>query len=212
MNKISQLLALLVLVLSGLVGCDDESRAAGDTNPAYVAEMRQAFRDLWVGHIYWVQHVVPNNTMNDAEERDAVERAIVANTKRIASMITPFYGEAASQKFLSLLDIHDDALRAYAEATVAGDMPRQDAALVRLEANADDFTDFFSRLNPYLQKDNIRSLIAVHGADHVFQISLYSERKYARLWGASRKSRRHAYVIADALTTAFVKQFPSQFS
>lgn len=212
MNKNYQSLAVLAFVLNGLVGCDHESRAAGATNTARVAEMRQAFRDLWVGPIYWVQHVVPNNTMNDVEERDVVEMEVVCNAKRIASMITPFYGEAAAQKVMSLLDIHDDAVRAYAEATIAVDKPRQDVALARLEANAEEFADFLSELNPYLQKDDVRSLMAMHGADHVSQIKLYTERKYARLWGVVRKSRRHAYVIADMLTTALAKQFPSRFS
>ena len=212
MNKIYQPLAVLALVLIGPVGCDYESRAAGDVNPARVAEMRQTFRDLWVGHIFWVQHIVSNNATIAVEEWDAAEREYVANTKQIASMITPFYGEAASQKFLSLLDIHGRAVRAYSEATVAGDKLRQDAVLVHLESNADDFADFLSHLNPYLQKDNVRSLIAVHGADHVLQINQYNERQYAGLWATWPTIRQHAYVIADTLTTALVKQFPSQFS
>lgn len=212
MNKIYQFLAVLALVLIGPVGCDYESRAAGDANPARVVEMRQAFRDLWVGHVFLVQHVVSDNAMITVEERDAAEREFMANAQQIASMITPFYGEVESQKFLSLLDIHGRAVRAYSEATAAGDKPGQDVALARLESNADDFADFLSHLNPYLQKDNVRSLMAVHGADHVFQINQDRERNYARLWGAWPMIRRHAYVIADTLTTALVKQFPSQFS
>ena len=58
MNKIHQSVASLVLVLVGLVGCDYEPLAVGDANPARVAEIKQAFRDLWLGHIFWVRHVV----------------------------------------------------------------------------------------------------------------------------------------------------------
>ena len=137
MNKIRQSLAVLVLTLVGLVGCDYEPRAVGDANPARVAEMKQAFRDLWVGHIFWVRHVVSNNATQNLETRDAAEEEVVANTKQIASTMTPFYGDAASEKLFSLLTINYGALREYSEATVAGNKRQQDAALAHLASNAD---------------------------------------------------------------------------
>jgi hypothetical protein len=212
MSKIYQSMAVVALVLVGLVGCDSESRIVGDANPARVAEMKQAFRDLWVGHIFWVRHVVSNNATNNPEERDAADKEVVANTKQIAHTMTPFYGEAASQKFLNLLDINYGAVRAYSEATVAGDKGRQDAALARLESNADDIANFLSHLNPYLQKDNVRGLIAAHSALHILQINQYKGKEYAHLGATWPMMRQHVYVIADTLTAALVKQFPSQFS
>ena len=113
MSKILQPMAALVLLLTGLVGCDVESRAAGNANSASVAEMKQSFRDLWLGHIYWVQHAVLDSVKNSPAERDAVKKEVDANTKQIASVLIPFYGEARSQKFLSLLDINIDAVREY---------------------------------------------------------------------------------------------------
>ena len=212
MSKIHQSMAALVLALVGLVGCDYEPRAVGDANPARVAEMKQALRDLWVGHIFWVRHVVSNIATNDPEERDAAEKEVVANTKQIASTMTTFYGEAASEKLYSLLDINIGAVREYSEATVAGNKRQQDAALARLASNADNFADFFSHLNPYLPKDTVRGLIAAHGAHHVLQINQYKGKEYAHLGATWPMMRQHVYVIADTLTTALVKQFPSKFS
>jgi hypothetical protein len=205
-------MAVLTLAFAGLVGCDYESRAVGDANPARVAEMKQAFRDLWLGHIFWVRHVVSNIATNDPDERDAAEKEVVANTKQIADTIAPFYGEAASEKLNSLLDVNIDAVREYSEATVARSKQRQDAALARLASNADDIADFLSHVNPYLQKDNVRSLIAAHGAHHVLQINQYKANDYAHLGATWPLMRQHVYVIADTLTTALVKQFPSKFS
>jgi hypothetical protein len=212
MSKTHLSMAVVALVLVGLVGCDSESRIVGDANPARVAEMKQALRNLWVGHIFWVRHVVSNIATNDLAERDAAEKEVVANTKQIASTIAPFYGEAASQKFLNLLDINYGAVRAYSEATVAGDKGRQDAALARLESNADDIADFLSRLNPYLQKDIVRGLIAVHSAHHILQINHYKGKEYAHLGATWSMMRQDVSTIADTLTTALVKQFPSKFS
>ena len=212
MNKIHQSLASLVLAYVGLVGCDYEPRAVGDANPVRVAETKQALRDLWVGHIFWVRHVVSNIATNDPKERDAAEKEVVANTKQIASTMTPFYGEAASEELYSLLDINIGAVKEYSEATVAGNKRQQDAALARLSSNADNIAAFFSHLNPYLPKDTVRGLIAAHGAHHVLQINQYKGKEYAHLGATWPMMRQHVYVIADTLTTALVKQFPSQFT
>ena len=212
MNTILRSMAVLTLACAGLVGCDYEPRAVGDANPARVAEMKQTFRDLWLGHIFWVRHVVSNIATHDPDEQAAAEKEVAANTKQIADTIAPFYGEAASEKLNSLLDVNIDAVREYSEATVAGNKQQQDAALARLASNADDIADFLSHVNPYLQKDNVRSLIAAHGAHHVLQINQYKAKNYAHLGATWPMMRQHVYVIADTLTTALAKQFPSKFS
>ena len=212
MNKIHQFIAVLGIVLVSLVGCGFEPRAGGDANPARVAEMQQTLRDLWVGHIFWVRHVVSNIATNEPEERDAAEKEVVENTKQIASTMTPFYGEAASEKLYRLLDTNIGAVREYSEATAAGNKQQQDAALAHLASNADEIADFLSHLNPYLQKDIVQGLIATHGAHHVLQINQYKAKEYAPLGATWPMMRQHVYVIADTLTTALVKQFPSKFS
>ena len=211
MSRIFQSMPVLVLALTGLVGCDYESRAAGGANPARVAEIKKDFRDLWLGHIYWVQHAVLNNATSSLAERDAAKKKVDANTKQIASMIMPYYGEAASQRFSNLLDINIGAVREYSEATIAGDKSKQDAALARLASNSEDFGVFFSGLNPYLKKDTAQGLIAAHGAHHVLQINQYQKKDYAHLDETWKMMREHVYVIADTLTEALVNQFPSKF-
>jgi hypothetical protein len=212
MGKLFKPMAVLVLALAGLVVCNGESHATGAANPARVAEMKQAYRDLWLGHIYWVQHAVLDSTKNSLAERKAVKNEVDANTKQIASMLTPFYGEARAQKFLSLLDINVDAVREYSEASVAEDKSKQDAALARLASNADDFGAFFSGINPYLSESTARGLIAAHGAHHVLQINQYKKKDYAHLDETWKMMREHVYVIADTIMAALVKQFPEKFS
>ena len=212
MNKIHQSIAVWVLVLVGLMSCGFEPRVGGDTNPARVEEMKQTLRDLWVGHIFWVRHVVSNIATNDPEERDAAEKEVETNTKQIANTMMPFYGEAASEKFYRLLDGNISAVEEYSEATVAGNKRQQDAALAHLASNADEIADFLSHLNPYLHKEIVRSLVATHGAHHVLQINQYKAKDYAPLGATWPMMRQHIYVIADTLTTALVKQFPNKFS
>jgi hypothetical protein len=212
MRKLFQSMAMLVLALAGLVGSDGESCAAGDANPARAAEMKQTYRDLWLGHIYWVQHSVLDSTTKSPAERAAVKNEVDANTKQIADMLTPFYGEARAQKFLSLLDINISAVREYSEATIAENKSKQDAALARLASNANDFGSFFSGINPHLSESTARGLIAAHGAHHVLQINQYKKKDYAHLDETWKMMREHVYVIADTIMAALVKQFPEKFS
>lgn len=212
MNKLLQSIFVVAFTFACLMNNDGESHAAGDLNPARVAEMKQSYRNLWLGHIYWVQHAVLDSAKNSPVQRDAAKKEVDANTKQIADMIMPFYGEAASKKFLSLLDINIGAVRAYSEATMADNKGEQDAALARLVSNSADFGVFFSGINPHLKKDRVQEMIAAHGAHHVLQINQYKKKDYAHLDETWKLMREHVYVIADTLTEALVKQFPGKFS
>jgi hypothetical protein len=92
-----------------------------------------------------------------------------------------------------------------------GNKSHQDAALARLADNANDFGVFMSGINPHLSESTARGLIAAHGAHHVLQINQYKKKDYAHLDETWKMMREHVYVIADTLTEALVKQFPSKF-
>jgi hypothetical protein len=84
MSKIQQWMAVVVLALVGLVGYHYEVRAGEDANPLRVAEMQRTLRELWLGHIFMIQHVVLFNTANDPVERDAADKQVLVNAKQIA--------------------------------------------------------------------------------------------------------------------------------
>jgi len=213
MSKIRQCMAGLLLALVGLLGGDYESRAAGDVSPVSVAELQKTLRDLWLGHIFMIQHAVLYNITYGIAEQDAADKQVLANVRQIANTFTPYYGEARCEKLYNLLAAHYAAVKEYSEATIAGSKGRQDAALARMASNADDIDEFFNGVNPhYLPKGTVRGLIAAHGSHHVLQINQYKRKEYAQLEETWSMMRQHVYVIADTLTTAVVKQFPGRFS
>ena len=81
MSKRHPFIAVLVLALVGLVDGDYESRAAKDANPVRVAEMQRAFRDLWLGHIFMIQHVVLYNATHDSAARECRRQASLGQCK-----------------------------------------------------------------------------------------------------------------------------------
>ena len=213
MSKIPLCMAVLLLALVGLLGGDYESRAAGEASPVRVVDLQKTLRDLWLGHIFMIQHAVLYNMTYDMAERDAADKQVLANVRQIANTFTPFYGEARCEKLYNLLASHYAAVKEYSEATIAGSKSRQDAALVQLGTNADEIDEFFNGVNPHnMPKGTIRGLIAAHGSHHVLQINQYKRKEYALLEETWSMMRQHVYVIADTLTTALVKQFPGRFS
>jgi hypothetical protein len=212
MGQIYHSIAAAVLVIVGLTGCAHDIRSVENTDPIRLAETKAAMRDLWTGHIFWIRNVVLDNAVNNPAARDVAEQEVVANAKKIANSITPFYGEKASEKLFSLLAGHYGAVKDYSEATVAGNRLQRDAALAHLASNADDIAVFLSGANPHLSKDTVRGLIAAHGAHHVLQITQFKERDYVHEGETWKVMKQHVYVIADALTTALAAQFPSKFS
>jgi len=213
MSKIHPSLAVLVLAFVGLMGCEQEPPAIRDANPVRVAEVQKTLRDLWLGHIFLIQHVVLFNAKSDPVAREAADKQVLANAKQIASTFTPYYGEARTEKLFTLLAGHYAAVKEYSEATVVENKSQQDAALVRISSNADAIDEFFNGVNPhYLPKGTIRGLIEAHGAHHVLQINQYKKKEYAQLEETWSIMRQHVYVIADTLTTALAKQFPDKFS
>ena len=212
MSQIRQSMAVLALAVVGLVGCAHESYKVTDADPTRVADTKAAMRELWAGHIFWIRNVVLDNASDNPTARDVAEKAVVANAKEIASTITPFYGETASEMLFTLLAGHYGAVKEYSDATITGSKSKQDAALAHLASNADDIAVFLSGANPYLQKDAVRGLIAAHGAHHVAQIVQFQKKDYAHEVQTWQVMRQHVYVIADTLTTALAKQFPTKFS
>lgn len=213
MSKIQQCMVWLVLALVGLLGGDYESRAAGDVSPVRAVDLQKSLRDLWLGHIFLIQHAVLYNITYDTATQDAADKQVLGNVREIANTFTPYYGEARCEKLLNLLAAHYVSVKEYSEATIAGSKSRQDAALVLLATNADDLDEFFNGVNPNsMPKGTVRGLIAAHGSHHVLQVNQYKRKEYAQLEETWTMMLQHVYVIADTLTTALVKQFPGRFS
>lgn len=189
-----------------------DHQAADPAAVSNAIETKEALRDLWVEHVFWVRNVVVETLAGNTAAAKAAENEVVANAKQIAGAIEPFYGKAASDKLFGLLAGHYGAIKQYLDATVAGSSAKQDAAWKSIGANAEQIAVFLSSANPNLPIDTLRGLLLGHGGHHVQQIKQLHDKQYAeeaKTWAAMRQ---HMYVIADALAGAIAKQFPAKFN
>jgi hypothetical protein len=201
------LAAALGMAFSVQAGKDGHGHAGVPASPK-AAQTRDALRDLWVGHVFWVRNVAVETLAGNTAAAKAAEEQVVANAKQIAGALEPFYGKAASDKLFGQLAGHYGAVKEY---LAAPDKAAQDAAWKKLAANAEEIAVFLSSANPNLPIDTLRSLLLAHGGHHVQQIRQLRDKDYpgeAQTW---ESMKQHMYVIADALAGAIVKQFPARF-
>jgi hypothetical protein len=211
--------ALLAGGLPGLARANDAPATAtapaaektATANPEKVNATKDALRDLWIGHIFWVRNVVVYRLEGNKAAEANAEKEVVANAQSIAGAIEPFYGAGAKDKLFKLLAGHYGAVKAYLDATVAKDKTKQDDATKQLLANADEIATFLSGANPNLPKDTLVGLLQAHGGHHISQIQQLTAKNYAGEAKTWADMSQHMYVIADALADAIAKQFPEKF-
>lgn len=176
-----------------------------------VLETKMVLRDLWVEHVVWIRSYVMATHAHHPLQSKVAEQEVVANAKALAGTITPFYGQAASDKLFDLLAGHWGAVRDYNAATLEQSRPGQEKATANIIANAREIARFLSGANPNLPEDAVFGLLASHGGHHIAQINEVGSRDFtgeAETWHAMR---HHMLVLSDAIADAIAKQFPDRF-
>jgi hypothetical protein len=176
-----------------------------------LAATREALRDLWVEHVFWIRNYVQASADGHAAAQKVAADQVVANATAISGAIAGFYGKPAGDQLLGLLAGHWTAVKDYSDATFAKDAAKQQAAATRLVANAKQIAAFLAKANPNLPEPTLVGLLSAHGAHHLAQIGELAKGDYAgeaKTWHAMRQ---HMLVIADALAVGLAKQFPARF-
>jgi hypothetical protein len=188
---------------------------AAAPNPAKVAELKMALRDLYINHIFWVRSLVIATRLGEKGAVSEADEYGTKNAKAIGQSIAPFYGQAAGDKFSALFVGHYSAVKAYMRAAFAnnfrGSTTMKKATVAQLTQNASAIASFVSSANPNLPKATVYGLLLTHGQQHIMSIDDTAKKDWsgeADMWDPMVK---HIYTISDALADGIAKQFPSKF-
>lgn len=205
-------LAAFALMMAAPVEAHEKGMAqmAHKESPKTV-ELRQALRDLWMGHVFWVRNVALSTRLGETQAATVAEDQVVKNARAIADAIAPLYGKPASDKLFGLLAGHYGAIKQYMTSAYAGDQAGKDAAVVKIRSNATEIAGFLSSANPNWPKETLVSLLYAHGAHHIAQINEFAAKDFAAEAQTWEAMKNHMYMIADALASGIAKQFPKKF-
>jgi len=208
---VSALILLSVFVASSPLAAQGQAMP----NPAKVANLRMTLRDLYINHIFWVRSLVISTRLGEKKAVSEADEYGLENAKAIGLSISPFYGQAAGEKFSSLFVGHYSAVKKYMSAAFAngfrGNATLKKAALDALMQNAAEIAAFVSAANPNLPKATVNGLLVTHVQQHVMSIDAVTKKDWSReadMWDPMVKE---IYALSDALADGIAKQFPDKF-
>jgi hypothetical protein len=176
------------------------------------SDFRSAMRRLWEDHITWTRLYIVSATAN-LSDTEATAKRLLQNQVDIGNAIKPFYGAAAGDKLTALLKDHILIAVEIVDAAKKGDSARQNGAVTRWQANADDIATFLSGANP---KSWPLADMKHHMRDHLDLTTAELVSRLKKDWAADiaayDKVHEQILKMADALSSGIMSQHPDKFS
>jgi hypothetical protein len=202
------LTSLLAAVL--LIGCGAKTTPADPMSTTAGINLRMAMRDLWDAHTTWTRMYIVSAVAKMPDAASAAGR-LMQNQEDIGNAIKPYYGDEAGMKLTGLLKNHISTAGAVVMAAMAGDTVKLKAGQAQWTANADSIADFLSSANPNWPKQTLTDMLHEH-------LRVTTEEAVARIkkdWAGDVKAydaiHTQAMMMADALSSGIIKQFPDKF-
>jgi hypothetical protein len=203
-----------VLAISGVQEGHATAGRAHATAAAPTAEQvrfHDAMRKLWEDHITWTRLAIVSFAAG-LPDFDPTAARLLRNQEDIGNAIKPYYGRRAGNRLTALLKEHIAGAVELLQAAKTGDDARFAAAKQAWYRNGRQIARFLSNANPrFLPLSRISHLMRGHldqtldeaahrlGGDFPADI-----RDYDRI-------HRHILMMADAISTGIIKQFPRRF-
>jgi len=202
------LAALIVMGCAATAGT--MSTSSGTMASPGAVELRTAMRKLWADHVLWTRQYIVSSVLNDPSAQAASVR-LLRNQDDIGNAIVPYYGAAAGAKLTDLLRQHILIAVDLVSAAKAGDAAKQADADRRWHQNAADIATFLSSANPNWPRQTLLDMLNQH-------LTLTTQEAVNRLqqkWNDDVTNFdaifSQAMMMADALSSGIVKQFPARF-
>jgi hypothetical protein len=215
MRRIHAILSALLMIGVLFAWTAPPAHTQAAPNPAKVADLKMALRDLYVGHIFWVRSLVVATRLGEKGAAKEADEYGMKNAKAIGEAIGPIYGQGAGDKFATLFEGHYSAVKGYMNAAFAnnfkGSPALKKAALDKLTKNGTDIATFLSSANPNLPKGAVLGLLVAHVQHHVMEIDATAKKDWATEADEWDPMVKQIYSITDAVADAIAKQYPDKF-
>lgn len=173
-------------------------------------DYRNDMRSLWEEHVAWTRMAIISLTY-DLPDIDFVLTRLLKNATDMGDMIRTLYGDQAATTYAKLIQDHLLFAADLVKATLAGDEQAAAEAEQNWYNNADQIAEFLSSVNPYLPEDQVREMF-YHHLDLTKQEAVFMINKdYQRDIEIYDEIEKQAREMADAISDAMVKLYPTAF-
>ncbi len=185
---------------------------AAGRNPARLSadQLRADMRKLWEDHVTYTAFFY-TAAINGGDDAQKLAERLLRNQDEIGNAIKPFYGDDAGKKLSLLLRDHILVAANLVKAAKAKDAPAQEQATRKWYTNADEIAAFLSAANPHWPRKTLEDMLHGHLAMTTDAVVAKLSGDTAAAIAAYDKGHEHMLMVADALSSGIVKQFPGRF-
>lgn len=184
--------------------------APAQMHPEPSGKLQVDMRKLWDDHVSWTRMFIVSAASNLPDKGSTLER-LLKNQEDIGTAIKPFYGDTAGRKLTELLKDHIRIAGEVVDAAAKSDNPRVEDASKRWKANADQIATFLSGANPaHWPVADLKQMLRDHLDLTTQEATAYLRKDWKGSIEAYDKARDQALMMADALSSGIMKQFPQK--
>jgi hypothetical protein len=200
----------LAATLTAGIAKKHPERVAGDPS-SKAAELLTGLNAGLREHVFLASAATGAALGGRTDEFSGAKAALDANSDAITSVIAGIYGAGAGTQFGPLWKKHIDFVVDYTSAVAAKDQAKADKAMGDLLAYTEEFGAFISEASPKLTKDAVAELVKTHLFTLKDVIDAQGAKNFMKADATERIAADHMAMIATALATTVVGQFPDKF-
>lgn len=210
--KFTSLFLCFALILSPIKSSAEQidTRAHGRFISKSACKFQGDMRKLWMDHTIWTSKYIVS-AVAGMPDKDIVLARLLRNQQDIGNAVKPYYGAAAGDQLAKLLTEHIVLAGKIVDAAKANDMTTLKTLNDQWFKNADDIAAFLSKANPNWTNQALKDLLYKH-------LKMVTNEVVTRVqmnWDGNVKAfdagLDHIIVLADALSSGIIKQFPNKF-
>ncbi len=210
-QRIRVSIALTVLLAAVLlVGCAAKPTPVDPMTTTAGINLRMAMRDLWDAHTAWTRMYIISAVAGMPDAKETADR-LLRNQDDIGNAIKPYYGDDAGNMLTGLLRHHIDLAAGVVAAAKAGDTVKLKKAQAEWTANADSIAAFLAGANPNWPKQTLADMLHEHLKLTTNEAVARLKKNYAEDIAAFDDVHDQAMMMADALSSGIITQFPDKF-
>jgi LysM repeat protein len=173
-------------------------------------ELRSDMRSLWEEHVAWTRMTIISLTFK-LPDVDFVIARLLQNATDMGEMIRPLYGDAAADRYATLIKEHLLFAADLVKAAIVGDEQAAMTAEQKWYANADEIAVFLSSINRFLPEEEVREMFYRHldltKQEAIFMINMEYQKDIVVYDEIEEQARE----MADTISEAMVKLYPNMF-
>jgi hypothetical protein len=200
----------LASTLAAAIAKKNPERIGGDPS-SKAAELLTGLNAGLREHVFLASAATGAALGERSDEFAGAKAALDANSDAVTSVIAGVYGADAGTQFAPLWKKHIDFLVDYTTAVATKDQTEADKAMGDLLGYTEDFGAFISAASPKLTKDAVAELVKTHVFTLKDVIDAQAAKNFVKADATERTAADHMAMMATALATTVVAQFPDKF-